>query len=277
MVSKSEVQESATAIEARIAELREVIAQDSEILRRGGVVFPHYTIGANLGPIFELLGKSGNEHLLLGHGVSHVADIGCGNGDLAFTLSSCGYTVTAIDYSNLAKQSPYIVSQIARKLELPIAIVDFSVDRSFQISDLKANCIHNEHDSLPQDTQHFDFSICLGLLYHLKNPYAFIESLARITRYCIVQTWIFTQLPPETADLSQSSVAYLLDDRELNGDPTNYWIFSDVALTRLFRRCGLEVLDKLLIPNNPQGIGTPNQMDLLMRGFYLLRSSINIS
>ena len=65
-----------------------------------------------------------------------------------------------------------------------------------QMSDLKANCIHNEHDSLPQDMQHFDFSICVGLLYHLKNPYAFIESLARITRYCIVGTWIFTQLSP---------------------------------------------------------------------------------
>jgi SAM-dependent methyltransferase len=274
MASKSEIHESATAIEARIAELREVIAQDSEILRRGGVVFPHNTIGANLGPIFELLGKSGNEHLLLGHGVSHVADIGCGNGDLAFTLSRCGYTVTAVDYSDSSNQSPYIASQIARKLELPIAIVDFSVDRSFQMSDLRNNCVHNEHDSLPQDMQHFDFSICVGLLYHLKSPYAFIESLARITRYCIVGTWIFTHLSPETPNLSQS-VVYLLDDRELNGDPTNYWIFSDVALARLFRRCSLEVLDKLLIPNNPQGIGTPNQMELLMRGFYLLRSSIN--
>jgi tRNA (mo5U34)-methyltransferase len=142
------------------------------------------------------------------------------------------------------------------------------------MADLRASCIHNEHDSLPQDIQHFDFSICVGLLYHLKNPYAFIESLARITRYCIVQTWIFTQLSPETTNLSQS-VAYLLDDRELNDDPSNYWMFSDVALTRLFRRCGLEVLDKLVIPNNSQGIGTPNQMELLMRGFYLLRSPIN--
>jgi tRNA (mo5U34)-methyltransferase len=230
MASKSEVHDSATVIEARIVELREEIAQDPEILRRGGIVFPHYTIGANLGPIFELLGKSGNEHLLLGHGVSYVADIGCGNGDLAFTLSRCGYRVTAVDYCNSGNQSPYIASQIARKLELPIAIVDFSVDRSFQMADLRANCIHNEHDSLPQDIQHFDFSICVGLLYHLKNPYAFIESLARITRYCIVQTWIFTQLSPETTNLSQS-VAYLLDDRELNDDPSNYWMFSDVALT----------------------------------------------
>jgi 2-polyprenyl-3-methyl-5-hydroxy-6-metoxy-1,4-benzoquinol methylase len=99
MASKSEIYESAAVIKSRVAELCDVIAADPEFRRRGGTMFPHYTIGANLDPIFELLGKSGNEWLLSASDVAYVADIGCGNGELSFTLSRCGYKVTAIDYS----------------------------------------------------------------------------------------------------------------------------------------------------------------------------------
>jgi hypothetical protein len=145
------------------------------------------------------------------------------------------------------------------------------------MDDLKDHCIFDEGETLPSHLQRFDFVICLGLLYHLKNPFAFVESLAQSTRHCILQTWIFTHLSPGITDVGQNSLVYLLDERELNGDSTNYWIFNDTAVTRLCRRCGFEVLDKLRLPNNPEGIGTPNRMELGMRGFYLLRSLINTS
>jgi tRNA (mo5U34)-methyltransferase len=275
MASKSEIYRSAAVVQSRIAELRDVIANDPELQRRGGVVFLHYTIGANLDPIFELLGKSGNEGLLTGTDVRYIADIGCGNGELSFMLSHCGYKVTALDYSDQHNQSPYIVSQLANKLSLPIAIVDFSVDKPFVMGDLQNSCISNNGIILPRQLQNFDFVICVGLLYHLKNPFAFIQSLAQITQYCILGTWMFTHLSPGLIDVEQNSLVYLLDDRELNADPTNYWVFSDAALSRLCRRCGFDLMDKLLVPNNEQGIGTPNRMELGLRGFYLLRSLIN--
>src|SRR5260370_8465600 len=112
MASKSEIYQSAAVIQSRIAELRDVIADDPELGRRGGVVFLHYTIGANLDPIFELLGKSGNEGLLTGSDVTYIADIGCGNGELSFMLAHCGYQVTALDYSDQYNQTPYIVSHL---------------------------------------------------------------------------------------------------------------------------------------------------------------------
>ena len=182
MASKSEIYESAAVIKSRVAELCGVIAADQEFRRRGGTMFPHYTIGANLDPIFELLGKSGNEWLLSANGVTYVADIGCGNGELSFTLSRCGYKVTAIDYSYSPSQAPYVVLHIAKELDLPVAVVDFSVDRPFVMDDLKDHCIFDEGEILPKHLRKFDFVICLGLLYHLKNPFAFFESLARSTR-----------------------------------------------------------------------------------------------
>ena len=86
---------------------------------------------------------------------------------------------------------------------------------------------------------------------------------------------MFTHLSPGLIDVEQNALVYLLDEQELNADPTNYWVFSDTALSRLCRRCGFEVIDKLLVPNNEQGIGTPNRMELGLRGFYLLRSLQN--
>ncbi len=274
MALKSTIIESAAVVKYQVAEFYDVFANDPELLRRGGVAFPHHSIHANVDPIFELLGKSENEHLLTGDHATHVADIGVGDGGLSLMLSRCGYKVTSIDYSDQYNQAPYIVSQSALRLGLPIAVVDLSVDRFFTMDDLKANCIYNESDCLPANLQKFDFSICVGLLYHLKNPYAFVESLAKITRSCILGTWTFSHLPPQLTDVGGASLAYLLDDAELNGDPSNYWILSDAAVARLCRRCGFEVLDRLLIANNPRGIGTPNQMELLMRGFYLLHSRV---
>src|SRR5207253_4601650 len=99
MASTEEIREAARIIEARVAELRDEIAADPELRRRGGMVFPHLSIYANLGPIFELLGKSGNEALLCADAVTHIADIGVGNGEIAFMLARCGYKVTAIDYA----------------------------------------------------------------------------------------------------------------------------------------------------------------------------------
>src|SRR5260370_16751405 len=108
MASKSEIYQAAAVIQSRIAELRDVIADDPELQRRGGVVFLHYTIGANLDPIFELLGKSGNEGLLTGTDVTYIADIGCPNVQLPFILPHCASQSTTLHSSHQSNQSPYL-------------------------------------------------------------------------------------------------------------------------------------------------------------------------
>src|SRR5205814_10677151 len=83
--------------------------------------------------------------------------------------------------------------------------------------------------------QKYDAIFFLGTLYHLKNPFFLLESLARLTRYCFVSTRIAKQ----TADgqlLSQYPVAYLLGPQECNNDDTNFWIFSEQGLKRLIDR-----------------------------------------
>lgn len=46
---------------------------------------------------------------------------------------------------------------------------------------------------------------------------------------------------PDGRNVEAMALAYLLDTREANDDPTNYWIFSPVGLERLLKRCGWRV------------------------------------
>lgn len=272
MAKKKEICELAGTIQRRIAELCHEIAKDPELTRRAGSIFPHTTIHSNLELILNLFSIPEANKSLTVDQITYIADIGCGNGELSFLLSQIGYKVTAVDYSCGYSQQPYIVKRLAKELDIPIALVDFSVDRCFSMTDLKSSCISNEASSLPANLQKFDLTISLGLLYHLKNPFAFVESLSNLTRHCVIHTWVFTHLPPAMAESTAPSLAYLLDAEELNDDASNYWIFNDTGVTRLFRRCGFEVISKLLVPNNAECIGTPHRMELLMRGFYLLKS-----
>src|SRR5256885_1221473 len=46
-------------------------------------------------------------------------------------------------------------------------------------------------------------------------------------------------------DVAAEPMAYLLDLRECNDDPTNYWIFTPTGLDRLLQRCGWKTIVKL--------------------------------
>jgi hypothetical protein len=79
----------------------------------------------------------------------------------------------------------------------------------------------------------FGLALCLGVLYHLKNPFGFLENLARHVRYCLLTTRI-AQVTVRGTAMAKEPVAYLLNPSEANNDPTNYWIFSEAGLRRIF-------------------------------------------
>lgn len=120
---------------------------------------------------------------------------------------------------------------------------------------------------LPRDD--YDVVFFLGVLYHLKNPFYALEMLAGSTRYCLMSTRV-TQWAGEPTAIENLPVAYLLGPQEANNDPTNFWIFSKVALLRLFGRTGWDVLD--LATFGDTTASDPTSPDRDERAFALLRS-----
>jgi len=179
-----------------------------------------------------------------------VADIGAADADLAFLLEREGLSVDVIDneYTNFNGLEG---ARILRKaLNSSIVIRSIDLDSQFSLAG-----------------QHYDAVFFLGTLYHLKNPFFLLESLARITKYCFVSTRIAKQ----TADgqpLSPYPVAYLVGPQECNNDDTNFWIFSDQGLKRLIDRTGWNLLSYVTIGDTASS--TPADPERDERAFCLL-------
>jgi hypothetical protein len=107
---------------------------------------------------------------------------------------------------------------------------------------------------------HYGFAVMLGVLYHLKNPFLALETLARSSRHIFLSTRIAALSPDGKTNFAQLPVAYLVDDYELNNDESNFWIFSEKALQRLMRRAGWDIDQYLVVgpgatadPVRPEG------------------------
>jgi hypothetical protein len=90
-------------------------------------------------------------------------------------------------------------------------------------------------------TRRYGAALFLGTLYHLKNPFYALETLARHARFCFLSTRVARWSPERDVRLEQLPVAYLLEADECNADATNYWIFSPPGLTLLARRAGWQI------------------------------------
>jgi hypothetical protein len=117
--------------------------------------------------------------------------------------------------------------------------------------------------------QHSGLALCLGILYHLKNPYGVLETLAAHANYCLLSTAITRFAPDQQTEVNRLPVAFLAGRDGLRGDETNYWIFSESGLRTLVDRCGWEVCDWLVV-DDPDSILWNTQRD--ERVFCLLRS-----
>jgi tRNA (mo5U34)-methyltransferase len=155
-----------------------------------------------------------------------VADIGCGDGDLAFFLESLGCTVDAIDFADSNHNRMQAIRVLKQQLESRIEIAEVDLDSQFQ---------------LPR--RQYDLAVFLGILYHLKNPLYVMEQLARHTRYCVLSTRVARYFPDDKPMPQGQPIAYLVGEEELNRDPSNFWIFSHPGLKRLFERTYWKILE----------------------------------
>jgi len=181
-----------------------------------------------------------------------IADIGAADGDLAFFLEKQGLSVDLIENESTNFNRLEGARILKHALDSSVAIRSVDLDSQFPLSGEK-----------------YDAIFLLGTLYHLKNPFLILETLARMTEYCFVSTRIAKQ----TADgqpLSPYPIAYLLGPKECNNDNTNFWIFSEEGLKRLIDRAGWNVVSYLTIGDTTHS--TPADPDRDERAFCLLQS-----
>lgn len=181
-----------------------------------------------------------------------VADIGCADGDLGLLCAYLGGKVDAIDHIESSFNQMRGIDVLREALGLPLDVHDIDLDGRFH---------------LPRSDYRFVFF--LGTLYHLKNPYYVLENLASHADWCVLSTRI-AQVTAHQTPIEEDPVAYLLDPREANDDPTNYWIFSPAGLLRLLSRAGWTVFGHERI--GPRLNSDPVRPEADERMFVLLKS-----
>ena len=213
--------------------------------------YPYNTIGslALLAPLLE------NNFAEFQAGLcGKLLDIGCGDGDLSYFFASIGCPITAVDLpiSNFNWMNG--VRALRTRLDLPVEIRQMDLDSQFVLQDAP-----------------YGLALLLGILYHLKNPFYVLETLAQNAVYCLLSTRIAARTVAGTP-MRDEPLAYLLDSREANNDPTNFWIFSQQGLLRLVKRAGWSVLGWRSIgcttDSNPADSHADERMFLFLRSRF---------
>jgi tRNA (mo5U34)-methyltransferase len=272
MRSKTDLLESAGKFLERRTNLYNVVANSPEFLASGAQLYPHDIIGANFSIIVDLLETCGSPDFLTENGVRTVLDVGGANGDLAFVFAGAGFETTLVDLSISYQKAPLVASLINFELGTNVRVVDISVDGYFSYKNLIEHTINLGQFKHNSNSEAFDLVLCFGLLYHLKNPFAFLESLSKICRHCILGTWLMSCLPDNLTRVRDVSLAYLLGPGELNNDSSNYWIFSDASFRRLAERAGFSIVSSASAFGREDKMSNPVDMNYGERGFLLLKS-----
>ncbi|MBR8830020.1 MAG: hypothetical protein N5P05_003323 [Chroococcopsis gigantea SAG 12.99] len=199
-----------------------------------------------------------NRFLLELIGDKPVIDIGCADGDTAFFLESIGCEVKVIDFAPTNFNKLQGVRLLKSALSSSVEIEELNLDEQF---------------ILPEKA--YSLVFFLGTLYHLKNPFYALNTLAKSAKYCLISTRIakFNNAHGGSSDrtnISSIPMAYLLDDLEANNDSTNYWIFSDAGLRRILKRAGWEIRDYIKVGNTEDS--DPASLEGDERAFCLVKS-----
>jgi 2-polyprenyl-3-methyl-5-hydroxy-6-metoxy-1,4-benzoquinol methylase len=183
-----------------------------------------------------------------------VLDVGCGDGALSYFMESLGCRVDAIDNPPTNHSGMRGVRKLKEALGSNVAIHQMDIDAHFDLP-----------------SQRYGLTLLLGILYHLKNPFYVLERLAQHTHYCLMGTRI-ARVTPKGAAMRTEPLAYLVDECETNGDPTNFWIFSEEGLRRILRRAGWEIRAFMTAGCNEGS--DPIHSDRDERAFCLLESRL---
>jgi 2-polyprenyl-3-methyl-5-hydroxy-6-metoxy-1,4-benzoquinol methylase len=184
-----------------------------------------------------------------------VLDVGCADGDIAFFLETLGVRVDAIDHAPTNYNALLGVHALKQKLGSSVRIHAVDLDT---------------RPHLP--SSNYGFTVMLGVLYHLKNPFLVLEALARASRYIFLSTRIASLSPDRKTNFGALPIAYLVEEDELNDDNSNFWIFSEKALQRVVRRSGWDVLHYTTV--GPAAASDPVTSAGDARAFILAKSRL---
>lgn len=217
--------------------------------------FPWYPYGtlSNFVHLERLLSRANRDlgSLIAGR---PVADVGGADGDLAFYLERNGVkAIDLIDYAPTNYNSLRGARLLAAHLGSSVAIHEKDLDGYF---------------TWPRDD--YGLTFFLGILYHLKNPYYVLESLAKVTRHCLISTRVARLSGDRATVIKDQPLAYLLAPDECNNDATNFWIFSEQGLRRILDRTGWDVLDYVSVGDTRKS--NPASANADERAFALVRS-----
>ncbi|MDB4970715.1 MAG: hypothetical protein JWN44_6404 [Myxococcales bacterium] len=265
-----------------IAELKNRVApfkqrmQEAKRAIPGIEFYPYDTLG-NLWVLDELLRGDRRKLRTLTDG-RPVADIGAADGELGFFFETMGLDVHLVDNAPTNYNGLRGARALKEALGSKAEIHDIDLDSQFKMPE-----------------KEYGLVLFLGILYHLKNPYYVLETLAKMSRHIVLSTRVTQYAPslePRAAAptllgelvsrvvapnkhmtrVAGMPVAYLVDERECNNDPTNFWIFSPEGLQRLLSRCGWEVIDFMTKGNQVNSDPASNAGD--QRAFVLARSRV---
>jgi tRNA (mo5U34)-methyltransferase len=198
--------------------------------------YPYGTLN-NFGLLNQLL-TGANRNFLDQVGDGLIVDIGAADGDTAFFMESLGLNAHVADFPPTNFNSCRGVRSLKEALGSRVVIQEGDLDREFQLPAAR-----------------YELAYFLGILYHLKNPFAALESLAKQARYAFVSTRVTrfnvvaggagpsNEFNQQRIDMQSVPAAYLVGESECNNDATNYWMFTNAGLRRVLHRAGWEVLD----------------------------------
>lgn len=182
-----------------------------------------------------------------------IADVGAGDGDLSFFLSSLGVGCDAYENAHVHLSQLSALHKLQEHFGSDVTVTDLDLDKALE---------------LPRGG--YGLIFFLGVLYHLKNPLGVLEGLSRQADYCLLSTRVARFGNDRKHPMSPLPVAYLLDPNECNNDPSNFWIFSPECLLRMVDRAGWDVCSRLHAGNLNRS--DPSTADGDERVFLLLRS-----
>jgi tRNA (mo5U34)-methyltransferase len=216
--------------------------------------FPWYPWGTlyNFAHLQRLLTGDARDLARLVRGLP-VADVGAADGELSFYLERMGLVCDIMDFAPTNMNGLRGAKLLKEELSSKVEIFDIDLDRGFE-----------------WPRKHYGLTFFLGILYHLKNPFLVLESMAKVSEYALVSTRIARYTPDKKISLETIPAAYLLHASEANNDATNYWIFSDAGLKRIFDRSGWNIIDYLRLGNTKNSDPASNEGD--ERAFALVKS-----
>lgn len=208
--------------------------QQVESQRAGSVApgwYPYDSLGS-FALLADLLQAPHRDLQALAEGLP-ILDVGCADGAMALFLASRGFALDVVDNPDTNYNEMRGVRQLNDVLQAGLTIWEADLDQRFP----------------PHFEKQYGLCLCMGLLYHLKNPFLLLERLSQHARYLVLTTRIARRAPGQGPHFGDLPLAYLVDEQETNQDATNFWIFSEAGVRRLLRRSGWNILQATVFGN----------------------------